>query len=85
MMNVQFPMPASSELLDLCNDWHGGQTSAMYSVLSTGYIHDEAMLCGLASEMRMSAERAAFYATEAYDYESELNILELIEDTFQDD
>jgi len=50
---IQFPWSVGyAELYDICTDWHGGQTSAMYSVSSTGTIHDIDTLRGLTSELR---------------------------------
>jgi hypothetical protein len=50
---ISFPWSVGyAELYDICTNWHGGQTSAMYSVSSTGTIHDLDTLRGLTSELR---------------------------------
>lgn len=49
---IEFPIPADPELIELCQDWHGGQASAMYSVASTYFIHDADTLIGLNLEIR---------------------------------
>ncbi len=49
---MEFPIPVSVELRQLCADWHSGQWSAMYSVSSTGTMHDGSVLTGLWSELR---------------------------------
>jgi|SRR6185369_9787851 len=53
-----FPIEAPIQLVSVCREWHGGQASSMYSVLSTGVVYDEATLIGLTSELR-SALRAS--------------------------
>ncbi len=54
---ISFPIPIPSELVSLCQDWHNGQTSSMYSVSSTGRIHDEDTLTGLSLEL-MDVQKA---------------------------
>lgn len=51
----QFPIQAPPELIALCTGWHSGQTSAMYSVLSTGHIHDADTLISLSIELSIDA------------------------------
>ena len=53
-----FPMVnVPSELLQVCSDWHGGQTSAMYSVSSTGTIYNIDTLSALSCELLQCAKQ----------------------------
>lgn len=54
-MPITFPIDADADLIDICRDWHSGQTSAMYSVLSTGYVHSAPLLFQLVCELRHTA------------------------------
>lgn len=47
-----FPLPAKQALIEICTSWHSGQTSAMYSVSSTGTIYSQDTLSGLVAELR---------------------------------
>lgn len=49
---ITFPIDAPAELIAVCADWHDGQWSSMYSVLSSSVIYSEEYLRGLASELR---------------------------------
>jgi hypothetical protein len=65
-----FPIDASPELVAFCTDWHDGQWSSMYSVLSTGQIHSADYLRGLASELR-AVRRMVDKSTVAFDGDRE--------------
>lgn len=49
---MEFPIDAPAELIAVCANWHSGQWSSMYSVLSSSVIYSEEYLRGLASELR---------------------------------
>ena len=47
----EFPIIAPYRLITLCEHWHNGQASAMYSVLSTGRIVNREILVSLSCEL----------------------------------
>ena len=47
----EFPIVAPYRLIILCEHWHSGQASAMYSVLSTGRIMNRDILVSLSCEL----------------------------------
>lgn len=47
-----YPISVPCCYIEVAEVWHGGQTSALYSVLSTGYIHDADYRSLLESELR---------------------------------
>lgn len=53
ILSSQFPMTAPAGLVVICREWHGGQSSSMYSILSTGLIANESTLWGLETELRV--------------------------------
>ncbi len=58
MFPLDLPEAHRHEWLTICEHWHNGQWSSMYSVLSTGRIHNADTLAGLESELRQVAREA---------------------------
>lgn len=52
------PIPIPGEYVELCNYWHGGQTSVFYSLASTGHAHftAEAILAEISHNRELAAE-----------------------------
>jgi hypothetical protein len=48
----EYPIKVPDAYIEVATIWHGGQWSALYSVSSTGYIHDKSYRAMLESELR---------------------------------
>jgi hypothetical protein len=47
-----YPLTVPAYFVEVATVWHGGQSSALYSLASTGYIHDAGYRSMLESELR---------------------------------
>ena len=47
-----YPLKVPEAYIEIANIWHGGQTSALYSVASTGLIHTDTHKSKLLYELR---------------------------------
>lgn len=47
-----YPLEVPDHFQAIAAEWHGGQASALYSVSSTGYIHDNGYRLQLEGELR---------------------------------
>ncbi len=51
-----YPIEVPDWFCAIAAEWHGGQTSALYSVSSTGFIHDNGYRLQLEGELRQCAK-----------------------------